>query len=274
MKVSRYTFFLTVEGEYYIFNSLSNALVRIDEDTYTQLEEYRKKGAEFTPCDIGEELYQSLYDNYFVTESEKDDFLSYKSIILSQRNQRDSMHLTLAPTMDCCFKCHYCFEQYKSPERMPPEIMDAIVSYVTNIPTLRRLRLTWFGGEPLMAVKQIEQFSEKFHAKYDKDFISNIITTGYHIDKQAIRVLKKARISSVQITLDGTCEQHNSIKFTEDCEDVFERIMRNIELLNDLAPEIGIAIRINVTKDNAPQYAELFHYLMERFKGHKNTLDL
>ena len=39
MKLSKYTFLFPVEDEYYIYNTLSNALLCIDRDSYNILKE-------------------------------------------------------------------------------------------------------------------------------------------------------------------------------------------------------------------------------------------
>jgi sulfatase maturation enzyme AslB (radical SAM superfamily) len=41
---------------------------------------------------------------------------------------------------------------------MTPEVMDRITKYVMSCPDLKNIKITWFGGEPLMAVPQIEEF--------------------------------------------------------------------------------------------------------------------
>ena len=74
---------------------------------------------------------------------------------------------------------------------MTPEVMDRITKYVMSCPDLKNIKITWFGGEPLMAVPQIEEFYDKFSAVWEKPINSNIITTGYHINEEAVRVMKK-----------------------------------------------------------------------------------
>lgn len=75
---------------------------------------------------------------------------------------------------------------------MTPEVMDRITKYVMSCPDLKNIKITWFGGEPLMAVPQIEEFYDKFSAVWEKPINSNIITTGYHINEEAVRVMKKS----------------------------------------------------------------------------------
>lgn len=270
MKISKYTFWFDInEKEFYAYNSLSNALIELDAESYRLLQGH-DEGAEISDSNLDNELWTALCQNNILTECDDDDYLKYKASIIRLRSQRTSMHLTLAPTMDCCFRCHYCFEKYKEKKYMTPEIMDAIAKYVTSYPELKNIKITWFGGEPLMALPQIEEFHEKFSSLWKKPFNSNIITTGYHIDDEAIRVMKKVGITSAQITLDGMKETHNKVKHIPSGEDVFEKVVSNIELLNNLAPEINIIIRVNLTHENAHEYRDVCKLFFDRFNERKN----
>ena len=270
MKISKYTFMFDENGqEYYVYNTLSNALMEIDKESYSLLFESRNT-QKLSTADFDEDLWEALCINNIISDNDTDDYLKYKASITNIRKQRTGMHLTHAPTMDCCFRCHYCFEKYKEKKYMTPEIMDQIIKYVTSYPELKNIKITWFGGEPLMAVPQIEEFYDKFRDIWQEPFISNIITTGYHIDKESIRVMQKVGISSVQITLDGMKETHNKVKHLPSGEDVFERILSNIELLNDSAPEINITIRVNLTLENKEEYIPLHKLCLTRFYGRSN----
>lgn len=270
MKISKYTFMFDENGqEYYVYNTLSNALMEIDKESYSLLFESRNT-QKLSTADFDEDLWEALCINNIISDNDTYDYLKYKASITNIRKQRTGMHLTLAPTMDCCFRCHYCFEKYKEKKYMTPEIMDQIIKYVTSYPELKNIKITWFGGEPLMAVPQIEEFYDKFRDIWQEPFISNIITTGYHIDKESIRVMQKVGISSVQITLDGMKETHNKVKHLPSGEDVFERILSNIELLNDSAPEINITIRVNLTLENKEEYIPLHKLCLTRFYGRSN----
>lgn len=270
MKISKYTFlFDHANKEYYTYNTLSNALIEIDETSYSELREH-DNGTDLPEERFDKELWAALCDNNILTDNDDDDYLKYKAYITRLRSQRESMHLTLAPTMDCCFRCFYCFEKYKEKKYMTPEVMDAIIQYVASCRDLKHIKITWFGGEPLMAVPQIEAFHDKFSARWKNPVVSNIITTGYPIDEEAIRVLKKAGVSQAQITLDGMQETHNKVKYLPSGENVFEKVMDNIELLNDSAPEINIVIRVNLTRENASEYTRLLKFCLTRFHGRKN----
>lgn len=268
MKVSNYTFFFSRENDkYYSYNTLSNALLEIEKDTYMYLKQVSDTGEDLNVESIEPEMWEVLKNKYFITDNQKDDFLLYKSMILPIRAQKNFMHLTLAPTMECNFRCFYCFETEKPKGKMSHETMDAIVKYIESMSDLQKIHLTWFGGEPLMARDQMEAFHEKLTRKYKKELTSNIITTGYFLSEAVIRLLQKMNIQSIQITLDGNKERHNKVKRTSDNEDVFSRILNNIDLLTDMAPEINVVFRVNVTRDNLKEYVSLFELLANRYQN-------
>ena len=71
----------------------------------------------------------------------------------------------------------------------------------------------------------------------------------------------------MQITLDGLRDTHNKIKFTEDCDDAFTKVLNNIDKTCEMFPEIHIVIRTNLTKTNAHEYHELQKLIQTRFTG-------
>lgn len=270
MKISKYTFDFTAYNKYYLYNSLSNALMEIDIDSYSKVTDCIKNNADVSAKDFEKDLFTELKNQGFLTENDIDDFLLYKSVILKQRNDNSSMHLTIAPTMDCCFSCHYCFEKSKSPIYMSEEVMDSIVNYVIAQKSLNSIRITWFGGEPLMAVPQMEMLYNKLTSKFSKNIVSNIITTGFHINENVIDVFNRLKIEDVQITLDGQEETHNKVKKIRTAGNVYQTVMNNIGLLITKAPNIRTTIRVNLTKLNADEYVGLVNELSSRFKNSRS----
>jgi arylsulfatase regulator len=145
--------------------------------------------------------------------------------------------------------------------------MDAIIKNIERRENLQDLHLTWFGGEPLMAIDKMQEFYRKFRPVFKGKFSSNIITTAHHIDERVIDILKEIEISSIQITLDGMEQTHNSVKFTEGCSNAFRRVLSNIDLLVEKYPELGIVVRVNTTKSNSAEYIELHNLIGKRYKG-------
>ena len=270
MKISKYTFLFDCKNsEFYIYNTLSNALVELDKSSYEYLSNL-KDSKEISQKELDPELYKVLVTKKFITENDQDDFLLYKSVITLQRSSKSMMHLTIAPTMDCCFKCNYCFEKYKKPGNMTEEIMDAIVNYLNSLESKPDIAVTWFGGEPLMAIDHIEKLYDKFVEHYKKPTKSDVVTTGFHITEKTIEIFKRIGVSQIQITLDGLKETHNAVKYTVGCDDAFTKVLDNAELVMSLAPEINVVFRVNITKLNADEYVPLYKQLVSRYNKYSN----
>ncbi len=271
MKVSKYTFLFNLENkEFYTYNTLSNSLIELDEPSYSYLDRAKNSKSDITVTDLDSELYEVLEAKKIITENEQDDFLIYKSVITAQRTDRSNMHVTIAPTMNCCFSCHYCFEKYKQEGVMSEEVMDSIVKYMNLLESKPEFSLTWFGGEPLMAIEQMEQLYNKFVSDYQAPTDSDIITTGFHINEQAVEVFKRIGIKRIQVTLDGLKDTHNKVKFTSGCDDAFTKVIDNVELVLKSAPNITVIFRVNITKENAGEYVQLHKELTHRYQAYSN----
>ena len=62
--------------------------------------------------------------------------------------------LTICPTLACNFDCSYCFEKKRS-GKMTAEVQNQVVSFAETMLMAFRpesLGITWFGGEPLLAL--------------------------------------------------------------------------------------------------------------------------
>lgn len=271
MKISKYTFLFDIENkEFYTYNTLSNSLIELDEISYLYLNKAEKDKLEINKIDFDPELYEVLETKKFITDSEQDDFLIYKSVIAAQRSSQSNMHITIAPTMNCCFSCHYCFEKYKEEGVMSENVMDSIVKYLNSLESKPDISLTWFGGEPLMAISQMEQLYNKIVTDYKNPTESDIITSGFHIDEKSIEIFKRIGIARIQVTLDGLKETHNKVKYTKGCDDAFTKVINNVEMVMRNAPEITIIFRVNITKENAGEYVKLYKELTNRYSNYHN----
>lgn len=263
LHVSRYTFFIKHENRFFLYNSLSNALTEVDEELFNHL-----KYNNFVDKIQDRNLIEILQQNKHITKSDEDDFLIYKSAIHSLRSNQSTLFLTIAPTTDCCFECHYCFERTKKSVYMGENIMCGIAKFVSSFENIKQTKITWFGGEPLMAVPQMEKLYRKLKRRLKGiPIYSSIITSGFHLNEPNIRALQRMKVSQMQITLDGMKESHNKIKFTTGCDDTFSKVLNNIDLATSIAPEIHIVIRTNLTKTNAHEYEELQNLIYDRYKG-------
>lgn len=72
MKTSKYTFLFDVNGkEFYTYNTLSNALVEIDEESYALLRQ-KGNGTALSKADFDKELWDALCANNILTDRDRE----------------------------------------------------------------------------------------------------------------------------------------------------------------------------------------------------------
>ena len=75
----------------------------------------------------------------------------------------NSVLLTICPTMNCNFACTYCFERHR-PGIMTEQVqadVAVLAEKMIDASSAKELSVTWFGGEPLLAMNVITALTEK-----------------------------------------------------------------------------------------------------------------
>ena len=171
---------------------------------------------------------------------------------------------TILPTTGCNARCFYCFEQGTKPVTMTSETASRVVRYIVAHHGDEKVTLHWFGGEPLVNVKVIDQICTEL-SQQGVPFHSTLVSNGYLIDADMVQRAKELwKMQWVQITLDGTAQTYNRVKdYVYRGVNAFERVLENIGLLT--AADIDVRIRLNVDKHNIGEMAELIELLHQRF---------
>ena len=160
--------------------------------------------------------------------------------------------LTICPTMACNFDCPYCFEKHGGPF-MSQEVQDdveALAGRMMDAAGAGVLRVVWFGGEPLLAARVIESLSGRLiglaegrGAKYHAEAVTN----GYLLTPAAVELLGRARVSEVQVTLDGVGTAHDATRHLAGGGTTFDRIVEN---LSRPGLPFRVSVRHNVHQGN------------------------
>lgn len=99
-------------------------------------------------------------------------------------------------------------------------------------------------------------------------FIASIITNGILLTEKKIQRLKPLNISSIQITLDGNKETHDTKRVFKNGSGTYDIIMKNLRSLHNYVKQnkgINVDIRINIDRENRHQFHQLYHELGEKF---------
>lgn len=211
------------------------------------------------------ELYKCLRNQLFILKDDYDEcaVMDLKRNVSIFNMNPTKIKYVIAPTLACNARCPYCYEKdlvAKTP--MSSDTVNDLISFIKKTSMgKKKMNISWFGGEPLLNPSVIERISSEIIPFCDKngiDYYANMTTNGILTD-QYIELIKKAKIETIQITLDGTKDIYESVKNYINIENAFQHILDNIFLLSN---ETYISIRMNVDRDNQDDLKELCRQLL------------
>ncbi|HZM75973.1 MAG TPA: radical SAM protein [Candidatus Limnocylindrales bacterium] len=169
---------------------------------------------------------------------------------------------TIMPTAYCNMACSYCGqEHFKSSVRM--QKMAQRVEAVIADPATRHVRVTWFGGEPMLALGVIRELSGRFLAatkQHGKSYSASMPTNGSLLTDRTLRVLREeCALDSIEVTLDGPPEVHDRRRLKRNGTGSFHQITS--ALRDHLPPGLNLTIRVNIDSDNEDSVPDLIREL-------------
>ena len=247
MKASKYNFFCTSKDEIVAYNSFTGAMALMTPEEYEIFKSFEDGGA------LENGFCEELIRGGFIVSDECDELGLVKDAYKKVSARTDSIGLTIAPTLNCNFRCVYCYEKSNLDSNvMTTDIQDSLVDYVKRRAAESKvMNITWYGGEPLLALPVIKSLSQRFleiAQEYQIEYRAAIITNGYLLTPSVAKVLKSCKISHCQITIDGSEKTHNSRRFLKDGSPTFSTIFQNLKAVASILP--GIVLRVNVDNKN------------------------
>lgn len=215
------------------------------------------------------EQMKELIENHFLVPEDFDEYRSVNQLrkIYQSRSAGGVInHYIILPTTFCNARCFYCYESDYPRIHMTEETADKVIRFISGHRDDKKVKLSWFGGEPLVGVKRIDQISQGLR-KLDIPYTSTMISNAYLFEDDMIERAKNLwNLETVQVTLDGTEEVYNKTKsYVNSSGSPFQRVLRNIELLT--AKEIRVNIRLNVGFYNKDNLLELIQNLEKWYGG-------
>lgn len=269
MQISRYNFIKKIGNEDLFFNSNTCALAIVNDDFKRVIDDI-KKGV-YKEDDYDPALIAAMKKSGCILEDDIDELKLIEFERNANKYQQTTLGLTITPTLDCNFRCTYCFENHIK-GLMSEKTQEALVSFVEKYSSqVNLLKIVWFGGEPMLCKDLIFKLTIKFKdicKKNNIKYVAIMISNGSLIKESDINALKLADINNIQITIDGPPEIHNARRKTISGEDSFEKIITTVnDLLNN---GINASIRINIDKENMAKTYDLFYILKERIDRYRD----
>lgn len=235
------------------------------------------KEAILTIDGMNPELKDILYNKGFIIDDGIDEAGRIFNSFKDSYSNGDVYKLTIKPTLNCNFRCWYCYETHHAHSTMSKECVERVKRCIDWISgKYKALELAFFGGEPLMqyqeVVRPLIEYTDKISNAKNIQYQVTFTTNGYLISDEIIRDFTQYNVGISQITLDGDPISHNKTRVSRQGNS-YETIVNNIKKMVDA--NLPVLLRINVTKENindACQIVNSFQSFTEKAKHRINVL--
>ena len=187
------------------------------------------------------------------------------SVALSSKN----LELIVLPTEDCNFRCTYCYEDH-IPGRMSHDTVTGIKKLIDRrMDDLNFLRLSWFGGEPLITKDIVFEVSEFAHRRCQEkgvEISGDMTTNGYLLTKDVMTRLVAANQTQFFVSLAGIGANHDQYRPLASGKGTFDRIWGNLIELQDSTLDFTMNLRLHFGPDIA-MCEELCSKVNQQFAG-------
>ena len=285
-KTSYYNFYIPVPEFdcYLLYNTRTGALAEIEPYVGLKLIQWSKSEAISSEelDNLGAEIRKDLLESSFILDADVDEKELIHKRIIRQREasyKNATFQLTITPTLSCNMGCPYCFEGPKPYQNfMSEKTIDDIVQFMERelqnsslVDSFRNIRVTWYGGEPLLRPEVIENLSSKIFVlqeKYNLEYEAGCITNGLLLTRENWALLERAKVSYAQVTIDGYRNTHDELRpllpmYGSADQGNYDRILDNLSNVDE-SESMNISIRINCDRMIMKDISLLFDDLEER----------
>lgn len=247
------------EDEYIVFNTLTLSLAVVNKIIR---DFFIAEDIQGLISSLNKNEIKMFYQNGIIVKDSYDEIQYLKEAYSYNRLQDDTLHISILTTLGCNFACPYCFETRRN-VKLTTDVENAIIEFIRQKSGGKKfVHVDWYGGEPLLNFEAIERISRNIInlAKQNKfKYYSSITTNGYLLTPDIITKLKKLKVKSAQITLDGAKSFHDKMRPLANHNGTFDVILGNIK---NASKHFKINLRININKENRNSIYELFHNLV------------
>lgn len=189
-------------------------------------------------------------------------------------SQNRTLGYTITPSANCQLGCNYCGQLHQK-INIESSLEQKIIKHLSAKlaqNNYEHLDITWYGAEPLMGYKAINDLSKKLIKLCDKKGIgysSSMITNGLSLKEGVFtNLVKNTRVTDYQITIDGIKETHDNSRMTKQGQPTFDIIFNNvIKAVNNPIYDqenCAITIRINVQRNNYKEVDVLLDLIYQK----------
>ncbi len=156
-------------------------------------------------------------------------------------------HCVFEVTLACCFSCKYCGSKGGRARENELSLCECI-GVASQLAELGLRRVSLIGGEVFMR----PDWREITEAFTSRNIAVCIITNGYRMDDKTVSSLKRLKVESVAVSIDGPEDVHDAFRQ----KGSFKRALDTLKTLTDAG--INTSVISALRADNAPRLQELY----------------
>ena len=267
------------DEDYYVIDVNTGSLHVVDELVYDLLDDDRLKGeeeliAKFSSKYKEEEIREALGD---IKELTREGLLYsldlYENIAQNDRSKSYVKAVCLNIIHDCNLRCKYCFAdegEYKGKRKiMSVEVGKKAIDYVIEKSGPRKnIEIDLFGGEPLMAFKNIKEIvdygreKEKIH---NKNIRFTMTTNATLLDEEKMEYLDK-NMGNIVLSIDGRKSVNDKVRIRVDGSGSYDSILPKIkEMVKRRDKSKQYYVRGTFTRENTDFFQDVLALANEDF---------
>ncbi len=251
MKASQFNISYRYEDYYILFNTKTREIVRFPLKQQGLVDMLlRNEGEQYR-----DDIKIMLSKKGFMVPAQIDELEELRSQCYNLVNSK-ILYLTIMPTYTCNLSCIYCFQHHIQGAIIDDSTVEKIIKAVEkNIDGHEALYVEWFGGEPLVASKQVLHMNQRFNeichtAKIP--YAARITTNGYNLSLDIFCELQKNNCFVYYISVDGDQKLHDRQRPCKNGAGSYEVIMNNLKKIkwNVASNNFRIEIRVNCSRES------------------------
>ena len=181
--------------------------------------------------------------------------------------------LCLHAAHNCNLSCRYCFAQegeyHGRRALMSVEVgKQALDFLIENSGSRRNLEVDFFGGEPLMnwkAVQEIVEYGRSLEKEHDKKFRFTLTTNGVLLDEDKMEFASR-EMSNVVLSLDGRRQVHDFMRPFPNGAGSYDRIVPKFQEFAKRRGQKDYYVRGTFTRHNLDFAKDVLHLADLGFK--------
>ncbi|XKX06945.1 hypothetical protein R8G61_06405 [Tenacibaculum maritimum] len=141
-KYSQFNTMIPHEDKYVFYNAYANKFLYLEPLLKDLIEASKSENELEGLGEIHPDLYVALNNLGFIIDEEVDEIEKVRKLITTIDHNEEEYYLIINPTMNCNFKCYYCYESHIKSSKVSDKNLEKIKRFIGNtIDTNKKLKL-------------------------------------------------------------------------------------------------------------------------------------